>query len=41
MKKVAELVLFTLFFSSLAGLGLTAGFYTWIGVLVWLREESG
>ena len=41
MKKVAELVMFTLFFSSLAGLGLTAGFYVWIGVLVWLREVMG
>lgn len=41
MKKVAELVLFTLFFSSLTGLGLTAGFYAWIAVLVWLREVIG
>ncbi|WP_455853158.1 sodium:solute symporter [Pantoea endophytica] len=32
MKKVAELVMFTLFFSSLSGLGLTAGFYSFIGV---------
>ena len=41
MKKVCELVMFTLFFSSLTGLGLTAGFYTWIGMLVWLREVIG
>ncbi|NEG58227.1 sodium:solute symporter [Pantoea agglomerans] len=41
MKKVAELVMFTLFFSSLAGMGLTAGFYTWMGVLVLLREVIG
>lgn len=32
MKKVAELVMFTLFFSCLAGIGLTAGFYCWLGV---------
>ena len=32
MKKVAELVMFTLFFSSLAGLGFTGGFYSFIGV---------
>ncbi len=30
MKKVAELVMFTLFFSSLAGMGLTAGFCSFI-----------
>jgi hypothetical protein len=41
MKKVAELVLFTLFFFSLTGLGLTAGLFAWIGVLVWLREVIG
>lgn len=41
MKKFAELVMFTLFFSGLTGLGLTAGFYTWVGVLVWLREVIG
>jgi len=33
MKKVAELALLTLFFSGLAGLGLSAGFYCWLGVL--------
>lgn len=38
MKKVFELVMWTLFFSTLSGVGLTAGFYVWIGVLVWLRE---
>lgn len=32
MKKVAELVMFTLFFSSLAGLGLTAGVLCFFGV---------
>lgn len=37
MKKVSELVMFTLFFSSLTGIGLTAGFYCFIGVfkLLW------
>lgn len=32
MKKVCEVVLFTLFFSSLSGLGLTAGFFCFLGV---------
>ncbi|MBG6246998.1 MULTISPECIES: sodium:solute symporter [Symbiopectobacterium] len=32
MKKVSGLVMFTLFFSSLAGVGLTAGFYCFIAV---------
>lgn len=32
MKKVAELIMWTLFFSSLAGFGLTAGFYSFVGV---------
>jgi|GEM_PF-894929 len=32
MKKVSELVMFTLFFSSLAGLGFTAGIFCFIGV---------
>jgi hypothetical protein len=32
MKKVCELVSFTLFFSSLSGLGLTAGFFCFLGV---------
>jgi hypothetical protein len=31
MKKVSELIMFTLFFSSLAGLGLAAGFYCFVG----------
>ena len=37
MKKVSELVMFTLFFSSLTGIGLTAGVYCFIGVckLLW------
>lgn len=33
MKKVTELALLTLFFSSLAGMGLTAGFYCWLSML--------
>lgn len=32
MKKIIELVIFTLFFSSISGLGLTAGFFCFIGV---------
>jgi len=32
MKKVSELVMFTLFFSTLAGYGLTAGFFCFIGL---------
>lgn len=32
MKKVSELVMLTLFFSSLSGLGLTTGFFAFIGV---------
>ncbi|WP_158784643.1 sodium:solute symporter [Pantoea sp. BAV 3049] len=37
MKKVSELIMFTLFFSVLSGFGLTAGFYCFIGVcqLLW------
>ncbi|EMY0668513.1 MULTISPECIES: sodium:solute symporter [Serratia] len=31
MKKVFELIMFTLFFSSLAGIGVTAGFYCFVG----------
>ncbi|CAI2419478.1 Uncharacterised protein [Serratia liquefaciens] len=31
MKKVSELIMFTLFFSSLTGLGLAAGFYCFVG----------
>lgn len=40
MKKVAELIMYTLFFSSLAGFGLTAGFFSWfawVGILNWLK----
>lgn len=32
MKKVCDLVLFTLFFSSLAGLGFTAGVLSFFGI---------
>ncbi len=38
MKKVFELVLWTLFFSTLSGIGLTAGFYGWTGLMIWQRE---
>jgi len=31
MKKVSELIMFTLFLSSLAGIGLAAGFYCFVG----------
>jgi len=31
MKKVAELVMFTLFFSSMGGFGLAAGFFSFLG----------
>ncbi|QLJ67777.1 sodium:solute symporter [Serratia marcescens] len=31
MKKVFELIMFTLFFSSLAGFGLAAGFFSFLG----------
>lgn len=31
MKKISELVMWTLFFSLLTGVGLTAGFYCFIG----------
>ncbi|MEI2630078.1 sodium:solute symporter [Erwinia aphidicola] len=31
MKKAAELVMFTLFFSSLGGFGLAAGFFSFLG----------
>lgn len=41
MKKFAELVMFTLFFSSLAGMGLTAGFYCFIGACQWLKGMVG
>lgn len=32
MKKVCDLVMFTLFFSSLAGLGFTSGVFFFFGV---------
>lgn len=38
MKKVSELVMFTLFFASLAGYGLTAGFYCFIGMASYIGE---
>ncbi|MGW8665715.1 sodium:solute symporter [Serratia ureilytica] len=31
MKKVLELIMFTLFFSSLTGFGLAAGFFSFLG----------
>ena len=31
MKKVFELIMFTLFFSSMAGFGLAAGFFSFLG----------
>ncbi|MGP0904042.1 sodium:solute symporter [Serratia sp. CY76391] len=31
MKKVFELIMFTLFFSSLSGFGLAAGFFSFLG----------
>lgn len=31
MKKISELVMWTLFFSLLTGIGVTAGFYCFIG----------
>lgn len=33
MKKVTDLVFFTLFFSSLVGLGFTAGIFAYFGVV--------
>lgn len=41
MKKVSDLIVCTLFVSSLAGFGLTAGFFSWfawVGILGWLKE---
>lgn len=37
MKKVSELIMWTMFFSVLGGIGLTAGFYCFMGVcqLLW------
>ncbi|KAA5923427.1 sodium:solute symporter [Pantoea sp. Bo_2] len=41
MKKVSELALLTLFFSSLAGMGLTTGFYCFFAVCDLLRRMIG
>ncbi|MCK8543790.1 sodium:solute symporter [Yersinia ruckeri] len=38
MKKVFELIMWTLFFSTLGGFGLISGFYVWLGWIIWLRE---
>ncbi|EKN6352664.1 sodium:solute symporter [Yersinia enterocolitica] len=38
MKKVFELVMWTLFFSTLGGIGVTAGFFGWLGMMIWLQE---
>ncbi|HDM8409516.1 TPA: sodium:solute symporter [Yersinia enterocolitica] len=38
MKKVFELVMWTLFFSTLGGIGLISGFIVWLGMVIWLRE---
>jgi hypothetical protein len=45
MKKVSELVMFTLFFSSLTGIGLTAGFLFYRSMQAaledcWMKAES-
>jgi hypothetical protein len=40
MKKVFELIVCTLFVSSLTGFGLTAAFFcwfAWVGILGWLK----
>lgn len=39
MKKVFELVMFTLFFSSLAGFGFTSGFFCYLGVAQLISEK--
>lgn len=41
MKKIAELIMFTLFFSSLAGLGLMGGVFCFIGVARLLARVLG
>ncbi len=38
MKKVFELIMWTLFFSTLGGFGLTAGFFGWVGAMHMLSE---
>ncbi|OVZ88430.1 sodium:solute symporter [Yersinia kristensenii] len=37
MRKVFELIMWTLFFSTLGGIGLTSGFVVWLGMVIWLR----
>ncbi|EHL2771753.1 sodium:solute symporter [Salmonella enterica subsp. enterica serovar Hvittingfoss] len=39
MKKVFELVMFTLFFSSLAGFGFTSGVLCYLGVAQLISEK--
>lgn len=41
MKKVFELIMFTLFFSSLAGIGVTAGFYCFVGTAALIGRAVG
>lgn len=41
MKKLSELIMFTLFFSTLSGIGLTAGFTCFIGVSKLLLKVIG
>lgn len=41
MMKVSELILFTLFFSVLSGIGFTAGFYFFVGICQLLRRVIG
>jgi hypothetical protein len=41
MKKVFELVMFTLFFSSLSGLGFTAGAFCFFGVARLIARTIG
>ncbi|WP_050127325.1 hypothetical protein [Yersinia enterocolitica] len=38
MKKVFELIMCTLFFFTLGGIGLISGFVVWFGIVIWLRE---
>ncbi|EEP9438272.1 sodium:solute symporter [Salmonella enterica subsp. enterica serovar Reading] len=38
MKKVSELVMFTLFFTGLAGLGFTAGVFVFVGTARLIAE---
>lgn len=41
MRRVFELILFTLFFSILGGFGITAGFFCFYGVASMLRGVIG